>query len=194
MIQRDEDFEYETWRHGVTTAKIIEADERRHARDSYRDHGGSARRPLKSFLTAAEKRQARDDHAARIHLAVDELADPCGFERWAESLTLNPHLSAMNAALVALQTPGEIAGSSAYWHKAGYKVGKGERAAGRITAPGFWPLPYFTAAQASATDLAEFDPPEIPSWILDAAYSTLRERLAAEKARPALDAVAGTLR
>lgn len=179
-----------------STAEIIEADERRHARDSYREGGGSARRPLKSFMTAAEKRQARDDHAARIHLAVDELTEPAGFERWTESLTLNPHLSAMNAALVALQTPGGIGGSSAYWHKQGYSIGKGERSAGRITAPGFWPLPYFTAEQARAGDLLEFEPPTMPSWILDAAYSTLRDELAQDgaKARPVLDEVAKGLR
>lgn len=136
----------------------IEADERRVARDSYVDAGGSRRRPLRSFMTAREKREARDAHAALIHLAVAELRDPVGFERWVETLELNPQLTPMNGALVALQTPGEIVGTAAQWSKQGYRITKGERAAGRLTARGFWPLAYFTADQANAGDLADFDP------------------------------------
>lgn len=179
----------------VAAEKALEDDERRHARDSYRECGGSKRRPLKSFMTAKEKREARDAHAARIHAAVAELVEPRGFEAWLEALELNPHLSPMNAALVALQTPGEIVGTSAYWRRNGYKVRKGERSAGRVTAPGFWPLAYFTAEQAAATDLLEFCPPTVDAGDAE----RLRERLqlllaAGERARIALEVVAGERR
>lgn len=175
--------------------KALQDDERRHARDSYRENGGSKRRPLKSFMTAAEKRAARDEHAARIHTAVAELADPGGFEAWLEALELNPHLSPMNAALVALQTPGEIVGTSASWRRQGYRVRKGERLAGRITAPGFWPLPYFTAPQASAGDLEGFEPTLPAPERVQALRDTLSALLAAgEKPRIALETVAGQVR
>jgi hypothetical protein len=141
----------------ATVEQIIEADERRHARDSYRAAGGSQRRPLKSFRTQREKREARLEHAELIRLAVAELREPDGFARWVEALELNPHLTPLNAALVALQTPGLIVSTSSQWARQGYKVGKGETAAGRITGKGFWPLAYFTADQASAGDLDGFE-------------------------------------
>lgn len=174
----------------ATITAAIEENERREARDSHRRNGGSQRRPLKSFMTKAEKREARDAHAERIRLAVEELEDAAGFDCWLEALELNPHLSAMNAALVALQSPGEIVATSAGWRRQGGKVKKGERAAGRITAPGFWPLAYFTADQAGAAELAEFVPPVPPLEVSEALRADLRERLETEKQRPALDAVA----
>lgn len=175
--------------------QALQDDERRAARESYQRTGGSKRRPLKSFLTAKEKRELRDDHAARIHAAVAELAEPGGFDAWLEALELNPHLSPMNAALVALQTPGEIVGTSASWRRQGYKVRKGERAAGRITAPGFWPLAYFTAPQAAAGDLEGFEPTLPPCERVEAFRSELSALLAAgEKPRLALETVAKAVR
>lgn len=174
----------------ATITAALEADERRARRDSYREHGGSHKRPLRSFMTAAEKRSLRDDHAARIHLAVEALADAAGFEAWLHALDLNPELSAMNAALVALQTPGEVVASNAGWKRQGYRVRKGEVGAGRITAPGFWPLPYFTAEQANAGDLLLFDPPAPDPAMVERLREALAARLTTEKARPALDAVA----
>ena len=173
-----------------TATAILEADERRHARDSHRAGGGSQRRRLRSFMTAAEKRENRDEHAARIRLAVSELEDALGFTAWLEALELNPELSAMNAALVALQTPGEIVASNAGWKRNGYRIRKGERAAGRITAPGFWPLPYFTAEQAGAEELLLFAPQAPASQTVEALGADLGQRLKVEKPRPALDAVA----
>lgn len=169
-------------------AQLQEAQERREARDSYRATGGSKRRPLKSFLTEREKQEAREAHAARIAAAVAELEAAAGFEAWAEAMVLNPHLTPMNAALVALQTPGEIVGTAASWRRQGYRVRKGERAAGRITGRGFWPLAYFTAEQASAGDLLDFEPP-LPE--VTGAREELVARLkAGEKSRAALEAVA----
>lgn len=169
----------------------IESDERRARRDSYRNAGGSKRRPLKSFMTAKEKREARDAHAALLKLAVDELREPTGFERWLETLELNPSLTPMNAALVALQTPGEIVGTLAQWRRQGYNVRKGEHAAGRITARGFWPLAYFTAEQVNAGDLIGFEP-ELPDAAeADGLRCELIGRLdAGERSRLALEAVA----
>ncbi len=170
---------------------LIEADERRAARDSYRAAGGSKRRPLKSFLTQREKRELREEHAALIRTAVDELREPVGFERWIEALELNPHLTPLNAALVAMQTPGEIVSTCAQWRRQGYRVRKGETAAGRITGKGFWPLTYFTGEQARAGDLDGFEV-ELPGEEL---LALLRAELIArldrgEKGRDALVEVA----
>lgn len=175
----------------MDTSAILAADERRAARDSFRATGGSKRRPLKSFLTAAEKKERREAHASRIHAAVGELVELGGFRAWAESLDLNPQLSPLNAALVALQTPGEIVASATGWHQLGYRVRKGERAAGFITAPGFWPLAYFTAPQANAGNLQGIIP-VVPD---DDALDGLRVRLVAalergEKRGEALAAIA----
>jgi len=141
----------------ATVEALIEADERRAARDSYRAAGGSKRRALKSFRTQGEKREARLEHAALIREAIDELRGPDGFARWIETLELNPQLTPLNAALVAMQSPGRIISTCAQWRRQGYRVRKGEAAAGRITGKGFWPLAYFTAEQASAGDLDGFE-------------------------------------
>lgn len=175
----------------IDAQAAIEADERRLRRDQYREAGGSKRRPLKSFYTATEKRELRDQHNGVLKTAIAELRDPAGFAAWCETLDLNPQLTACNAALVALQTPGEIVGTSRTWAKQGAKVSKGDQAAGRITAPGFWPLAYFTADQVGA-ELAEIEAPELPP---ESVLSRLRERLEAGlaeggKARLVLDAVA----
>lgn len=139
----------------TAAAKAIDDAERRELRDSYRRATGDKRRPLRSFQTKADKRARRDAHAGTLRAAMAQLADPVGFERWLEALALNPHLSASNCALVALQTPGEVVYTSAGWHREGYTLRAGLREAGRITAPGFWPLAYFTAAQVGVKHLAE---------------------------------------
>lgn len=172
-------------------AVAIEADERRARRDTYREAGGSKRRPLHSFMTEREKREARDAHAARLRLAVEQLDSEAGFSAWIEAMHLNPHLTPMNAALVALQSPGEILDTAAGWRKQGYRIRKGERSAGRITGRGFWPLAYFTAEQANAGDLALFEPDLPKPSKLSSWRSDLSRRLArGERARLALTAVA----
>lgn len=128
--------------------------ERREAREAWRRAGGSARRPLKTFATAEEKRARRLEHAERIREAVAGLQSPAGFAAWVESLELNPDISALNAALIAHQLPGEIAGTAAFWKKNGYSIRKGETASGYITGPNFYPRAVFTADQADAGDLA----------------------------------------
>lgn len=175
--------------------KAIDDDERRALRDTWRASGGSTRRALGSFQTKADKRARRDAHAATLRLAVENLQEASGFERWAEALGLNPHLSAMNAALVALQTPGEVVDTSAGWHRRGYTVHKGERAAGRITAPGFWPLAYFTAAQARVLALVDVDAPLPPAEVAEGLRAALTASLSdGAKPRPVLDALAERIR
>lgn len=175
----------------ATIEALLEADEREARRDTYRAAGGSKRRPLKSFMTAKEKRDARDEHAERIHAATDALATPAGFEAWLEALGLNSHLSPMNAALVALQTPGETAASVAGWKRLGYRVQKGEVACGRLTAPGFWPLPYFTAAQAGADELDVLSAPMPEESRREGLRAALAAALASGvKPRLALEAIA----
>jgi hypothetical protein len=99
----------------------IATEERRAAQLSYRAAGGSDRRPLKSFLTADEKREARLEHAARLAEAVEHTAaDLDGLADWLEALELCPHLSPLNCALVALQCPGEIVDTFAGWKRQGY--------------------------------------------------------------------------
>lgn len=178
-----------------TIHAAIEADERRAARDAYRAAGGSKRRPLKSFRTDAEKRHEREAHAARLRLACDELTTPDGFAAWLEAMALNPDLTPLNAALVALQSPGEIVGTAAAWKRQGYRVRKGERAAGRITGRGFWPLAYFTAEQAGATDLLDYAPPLPDESTVSAGLNRLAQRLAdGDKPTDAVRAIADDVR
>lgn len=180
-----------------STQEIIEADERRARRDAYRAGGGSKRRALKTFYTAAEKKDRREQHRDLLAAAIAELEDLQGFGAWLEVLDLNPQLTACNAALVAFQTPGEIVGTSASWRKQGCPVRKGDHGAGRITAPGFWPLAYFTAEQvgcgdlADATALIELCPLEVAERL----HAQLQAGLATgDKPRLVLDAVAETYR
>lgn len=173
-------------------AAAIEADERRAAHDSYRATGESKRRPLGSFMTKAEKREAREAHAARIRAAVDELREAAGFAAWVEALALNPQLTPLNAALVALQSPGEIVATAAQWRRQGYRVTKGARAAGRITGRNFWPTAYFTAEQADAGDLEGFEPDLPPLEHVEAARRVLCQVLdAGVKGSEAVAAISG---
>lgn len=169
----------------------IQADERRARRDAYREAGGSKRRPLKSFTTADERRELRLAHAARIRAAVEELREPAGFAAWVEAVALNPQLTPLNAALVALQSPGEIVGTAAQWKRQGGRISKGTRAAGRITGRNFWPTAYFTAAQAGAADLDDFEPDLPPAEHVEAARRVLLQLLdAGVKGAEAVAAIA----
>ena len=67
-----------------------ELEERKAARDSWRRTGGSARRPLSSFSTAAEKKANRLEHAARLADAVSAFQTQTGYADWIRSLELNP--------------------------------------------------------------------------------------------------------
>jgi hypothetical protein len=168
----------------------LATEQRRAAQLAYRANGGSARRPLKSFMTPDEKRAARVEHAERLAAAVEHVsADLDGLADWLEALELCPHLSPLNCALVALQCPGEIVDTFAGWKRNGYPLPKGTTAAARLTGPGFWPKAAFTATQARADDLAALVPEtrETPAQhVLD----DLRARLAAGKARDALEGFA----
>jgi len=135
----------------MTAASVVlEKHERREARDSWRASGGSQRRPLHSFRTEAEKRQAREHHAAELASALAQLQDLRGFEVFCESALLNPHLTAGNAALAAFRCPGEVVGSRAWWVKQGGQVRKGETAALRLTGRNFWPTAAWCADQVGA--------------------------------------------
>ena len=134
----------------------LEQSLRRDMRDAWRaDHPGS-RRAVKTFLTPADKRRRREEHAARLNSAREELETCEGMREWIRSRVLNPHLSPLNAALAAMQCPGAVIGTAAYWHREGSKVNAGEEASAYITAPGFWPKPAFTAAQTNSS-LAELE-------------------------------------
>jgi hypothetical protein len=147
----------------MTPAERVAQEERRHARDSWRRTGGSARRPLHSFATADEKRARRLEHVDRINAAVSALRTDTGWADWVASLELNPDVSALNAALLAEQVPGEIAGTAAFWKRNGYMIRKGERAAAFITGPMFYPRGAWLADQVGATDLAGMSPAGIPA-------------------------------
>jgi hypothetical protein len=168
-------------------------EEKRAARDSWRRNGGSARRPLKSFATADEKRARRLEHAERIREAVARLQSPDGFADWLQSLELNPDVSALNAALIALQCPGEIAGTAAFWKRNGYMIRKGARAAGYITGPNFYPRAIFSAEDAGADDLAGMIPEGVTD-VDETALEMLRSRLAeGMKGRDVCELIAGRL-
>lgn len=174
----------------------IEEDERRAARDSWRAAGGSSRRPLKSFRTDAEKREMREAHAELLREAIDAAcADADGLGRFVEACLLNPHLTALNAALAAYQTPGRIVDTAQGWSRQGYRIRKGETAAGRLTGRGFWPRAYFTAEQANAGDLAGCEVPEPPESTLAALSAALRANLdKGTKAKEALAELAEAVR
>lgn len=145
-------------------------------------------------MTEREKREARDRHAELIHRAVDELHGLDGFRRWVEAAALNPQLTPLNAALVALQSPGEVVATLPQWAKQGARVPKGTHGTGKLTGRGFWPLTYFTAAQAGALELEDFDP-ELPG---DDVLEPLRRRLvialnSGQKARLALEEISEQL-
>lgn len=141
----------------MTTAERIETEERRAARASYQRAGGSKRRPLHSFATADEKKARRLEHADRLSQAVAALETAEGFAEWARTCELCPDVSPLNAALIADQLPGEVAGTAAFWQRNGYRIPKGEHAAGWITGPMFWPKAVFTARQVGARELQELE-------------------------------------
>lgn len=166
-----------------TAAELIAADERRAAQQAYRAAGGSKRRPLRSFTTTDERRAARDEHAARLHEAVEHVQTAEGFRHWVAGLILNPGLSPLNVALASTAAPGAVVNTSARWKAAGYKVAKGESAHIRVTAPGFKPRACFAAEQVGATDILaalEDEPPRVPDdRTLDLLRDALRARLTA---------------
>lgn len=133
--------------------------ERREARERWLAAGGYQRRPLKSFMTDADKRERREEHAAMVRAVREWLATEEGIREWLISRELNPDMSALNQALVAYQAPRTIAATNAGWKRSGAKVRKGEHGALWITAPGFWPKPAFLAVQTDAPE--ELTDPEI---------------------------------
>lgn len=161
----------------MTVAEAIALDERRAARAAWQRSGGSRRRPLRSFVTSDEKRERRQEHAARISEALERLETPEGARDWIEARELNPDVSPLNQALIALQAPGEIVGTLAAWKRNGTRVRKGERGSVFLTAPGFWPRPAFTAAQTDAPpELA--DPEPVPVEGAERVAAELREHFA----------------
>lgn len=168
----------------MSVEAALAADERREAREAYRRAGGSARRPLKSFYTQAEKKAAREAHAETIAAAVRALQTPEGFRDWLGSLILCEDLSPLNCAIVAASMPGQIVTTKARWRaRGGYSIRKGETSHIAVTGPGFVPRAAWTAEQVGATDLVEAveaDPPRLPDQAtLDGLFAACRARLAA---------------
>lgn len=148
----------------MTPAEAIARDERRAARDAWKRAGGYQRRPLHSFSTAderAEKRAALQAErvAAREYVATAEGA--ANLERVRE---LNPHLSELNAAIVAHRLPGYVIGTASYWRRQGARVLKGEAAAlyiGGGPHVKYAPVAAFAACQTSAAEVfAAIEDPE----------------------------------
>jgi hypothetical protein len=123
---------------------------RRDMREAWRADHPNSRRPIASFMTAEDKRARREEHAERINRAREYLETAEGMQEWIRARILNPHLSPLNAALAAMQAPGSVLGTAAYWKGQGSSVRKGEHAGAYITAPGFWPKPAFTAEQTTS--------------------------------------------
>lgn len=170
-----------------TAAQLIEEEERHALRDSYRAAGGSAKRPLHSFRTKAEKRAARLEHSARLREMVEWIEeDP---ERAAplilKAIRLHPDATPTNAALIAWQVPGEVVGTFAEWKRWGAAIPKGAGAAGYITkGPGFYPWPVFTAAQVKATPMIEAGEEEPLLSLVEGEAEKVREAVRGEDRKP----------
>jgi hypothetical protein len=164
----------------------IEREERRLARASYRRGGGTARRPLRSFLTEREKAERREEHAERIREALEHVATPEGMLAWLESRELHEghEWSPLTHALIALQAPGQIVDTFEGWKAAGCPVAKGARAGvwstrgpNREGRRYFWPKALFSASQVAAPpELRHPDPVALPD---EDAVARLCERLRA---------------
>jgi hypothetical protein len=168
-------------------AEAIEKDERRALRDSYRAAGGSEKRPLHSFRTKAEKRKARDDHAERLRAMVGWMEeDP---EKAAplilKAIRLHPDATPTNAALIAYQMPGKMAGTFQEWKRWGGTIPKGATAAGYITkGPGFYPWPVFTAEQVNAPPMLEAEKAEPLLSLVEGEAEAIRAAVVAEDRKP----------
>lgn len=170
-----------------SAAEARERDERRALRDSYRAAGGSQKRPLHSFRTKAEKREAREEHAERLRAMVawieedPEMAAPLILK----AIRLHPDATPTNAALIAYQMPGEIAGTFQGWKRCGGTIPKGETAAGYITkGPGFYPWPVFTAEQVNAPPLIEAQNAEPLLSLVEGEAEAIRAAVIAEDRKP----------
>jgi hypothetical protein len=131
---------------------------RRDMREQWRAEHPASRRPIRSFMTADDKRERREEHAERLARAREHLETREGMRDWIRARVANPHLSPLNAALAGMQCPGAVLGTAAYWKKTGASIQRGEHGAAFITAPGFWPKPAFTAGQTNgAGELEELE-------------------------------------
>ncbi len=166
-----------------TAEQLIEEEERRALRDSYRAAGGSAKRPLHSFRTKAEKRAARLEHSARLREMVEWIEEHP--ERAAplilKAIRLHPDATPTNAALIAWQVPGRVALTFRQWGN----IKKGATAAGYITkGPGFYPWPVFTAAQVKATPMIEAGEEEPLLSLVEGEAEKVREAVRGEDRKP----------
>lgn len=167
-----------------SAAEAIERDERRALRDSYRAAGGSEKRPLHSFRTKAEKRQAREEHAERLRAMVGWIEDDP--EKAAplilKAIRLHPDATPTNAALIAWQIPGRVALTFREWGS----IKKGATAAGYITkGPGFYPWPVFTAEDADTPEWAiEAENAEPLLSLVEGEAEAIRAAVVAEDRKP----------
>lgn len=104
-----------------------------------------AKRLREHGYTEDQKREAREDHARTVEAALAALNTPAGMSAFLIARELNSgHLTAGNMALAALQAPGEIVGTRAYWKREGFRLRKGQGHGLRLTGRNFWPTPAWT--------------------------------------------------
>jgi hypothetical protein len=144
----------------------------------------SARKAAKGTaaeFTPEQIRQRKAGHAAYLHASIEAIGTAEGMARFLEARELNPHLTPLACASVAMDAPGRVVGTAHWWTENGYRIRKGEQARVFGTkAPSFNPLPMFTDEQLAGelewdvdAQLLELEP--IPPSLIDAA----REALAA---------------
>ena len=127
----------------------------------------------------ADKRFIRRAHADANQRALAALEDAQGMARFLETRELNPKLTPLAQARVAMDAPGRVVDSFAGWNKAGHRIRKGEHAVSYATkAPHMWPLPLFAAEQTDYPEeyvdsqLEEVGSPD--SGLVAAAIESLR--------------------
>ncbi|NUQ70418.1 MAG: hypothetical protein HUU17_06290 [Chthonomonadales bacterium] len=134
--------------------------------------------------SADEKRAIRRAHSDANAEALRRLETVDGMARFLETRELNPQLTPLAAARVAMDAPGRVVATFREWKQAGCRVRKDEHAISYGTkAPAYWPLPLFAAEQTDYPEeleerqIAETGSPS--DELVDAALASLRERFAA---------------
>lgn len=128
----------------------------------------------------AEKRAIRKAHADANRAALERLTTLEGMEAFLIARELNPQLSNLAAARVAMDAPGKVVNTFRGWKSAGYRIRKGEQAISAGTRPpSFWPDPLFALEQTDAPDEWEEsaleDAGRPDSGLVAAAVESLRE-------------------
>lgn len=104
-----------------------------------------AKRLREHGYTLEQKQDARDEHRALLETALERLTTPAGMSAWLLAREIHgAELTPANAALAALQAPGQLVGTARYWKRQGVRIGKGQRHTLRLTGKTFWPVAAWT--------------------------------------------------